>query len=58
MQISDENVKHFLLDVINKAPIPGQYAEFVAQVKHEIANAVISNTASDLMVTRTKETNP
>lgn len=43
MIVSSQNVKNFLLDVINKANIPGQYVEFVSAVKVEISNAEIEN---------------
>lgn len=59
MIVSSQNVKNFLLDVINKAQIPGQYAEFVAAVKAEVVDAQIAppqdvggidQTASDRMM--------
>ena len=39
MIVSSENVKRFLLEVIEQAAFPGKMVEFVAAVKAEITNA-------------------
>jgi len=56
MIVSNENVKKFLLDVINQTNFPGSLTEFVAAVKLEIARAEIDKpkpqtgcTGSELM---------
>jgi len=56
MIVSSENVKKFLLDVINQTNFPGAMTEFVSAVKLEVARAEtekarpqIGCTASELM---------
>lgn len=56
MIVSNENVKKFLLDVINQTNFPGAIAEFVQSVKFEVSTAKTQSvkpqsgcTASELM---------
>lgn len=41
MTLSSQEVKKFLLEVIDQAAFPGRFAEFVAKVKAEVASAEI-----------------
>lgn len=43
MIVSSENVKRFLLEVIEQAAFPGKMVEFVAAVKGEISAAEIDD---------------
>lgn len=45
MHVSNQQVKHFLFRVVNKATITGEMSEFVTQVRKEIFNATTEEDA-------------
>lgn len=42
MEVSSEQVKRFLLELIDTSTFPGKIAEFVAMVKKEVQSATVN----------------